>query len=167
MKTCPRCGPKPASEFNKNCSKKDGLASQCKNCTSRYSKQYYKANRTQVKRRAKTYRDSSHGRKIRNKATKAYRKRLRQRVLQHLGGRCASSACRWVNKDGSRGCTDVRALQIDHPKGGGTKERNSLSNSHSTFYRKVLKAKKGTYQALCANCNWIKRWVNKEGFHWK
>lgn len=167
MKICPRCGPQPISKFNKNCTKKDGLAVQCKNCTSRYSKRYYRANRTQIKRRVKAYRDSARGRKVRSAATKTYRKRLRRKVLEHLGGRCSSRTCGWVNGDGSRGCTDVRALQIDHPKGGGTEERNRLSNSHSSFYRIVLKAKKGTYQLLCANCNWIKRWVNKEGYHWK
>src|SRR5271157_497603 len=41
------------------------------------------------------------------KATRLY-------LISLLGGRCADPDCAWVNEDGSRGCTDVRCLQIDH-----------------------------------------------------
>jgi len=44
----------------------------------------------------------------------------------------------------------------------------SLGKSHGrqtsgiAFLKKVLADKKGSYQLLCANCNWIKRWENEE-----
>jgi hypothetical protein len=89
----------------------------------------------------------------------AYHKRLRKEVLDFLGGRCSSKICRWVNEDGSIGCTDYRALQVDHINGGGTKERNSLS--YKTLYLKILRGSLG-YQLLCANCNWIKKHQENE-----
>ena len=60
------------------------------------------------------------------------------------------------------GLEDLRVLQIDHVKGGGTQERK---NKHSGYYQTILKTmknKKIKYQILCANCNWIKRIKNKE-----
>ena|SRR3990167_2062193 len=61
------------------------------------------------------------------------------------------------------GFQDKRALQIDHINGGGIKERLTLNTKD--FHRKVLKSihsKENKYQLLCANCNWIKRFNNKE-----
>ena len=60
--------------------------------------------------------------------------------------------------------TDWRCLQIDHINGGGQKERKKFP-SHKMFYMYVLKQLRvgsKDYQCLCANCNWIKRWENKE-----
>jgi hypothetical protein len=58
------------------------------------------------------------------------------------------------------GFTDSRALQIDHVHGGGAQE---LKRIHTDmYYRKVLADTEGTYQLLCANCNWIKRHENNE-----
>ena len=84
---------------------------------------------------------------------------LRKLVLKKLGNRCSSPTCRWINFDGTRGCTDPRCLQIDHVDGGGTKEFRSMSAY--AFLKKVLESVLG-YQILCANCNWIKRRENKE-----
>lgn len=93
-----------------------------------------------------------------------WRRQLRRDVLERLGGRCASTDCAWVNKDGSHGCTDWRCLQIDHVFGGGAKERKTYvgSKGQTWFYRKVMKDETGSYQLLCANCNWIKKYVNDE-----
>lgn len=54
---------------------------------------------------------------------------------------------------------DKRVLQVDHIKGGGTKERKKISSL--TLYKKILNKEKG-YQLLCANCNWIKKFNRKE-----
>jgi hypothetical protein len=75
---------------------------------------------------------------------------LKQLVFQKLGWSC----CRC-------GYHDVRALQIDHVNGGGNKEHKQVKNSLS-FLKKVLTDDKGSYQILCANCNWVKRHENKE-----
>jgi hypothetical protein len=78
----------------------------------------------------------------------AYRQAYRLRVIEHLGGKCKDC-----------GFTDIRALQIDHVDGGGIKDRAGLMYG---FWKKVLSDTSGKYQLLCANCNAIKRIVNKE-----
>lgn len=88
--------------------------------------------------------------------------RLRAEACSRLGNRCASSTCLWVNEDGTKGCTDSRCLQIDHPNGDGAKERRTfLKNSITVYLKKVIENPQD-YQLLCANCNWIKRVNNKE-----
>jgi hypothetical protein len=73
---------------------------------------------------------------------------LRLAVLAVLGNKCARC-----------GFSDSRALQVDHPSGGGTQHRKKLH--WSKFYREVL-YNPDAYQLLCANCNWIKRYENRE-----
>lgn len=75
---------------------------------------------------------------------------LRQKVYHKLGDSC--QRC---------GFADQRALQIDHVRGGGNKEHAEIKNN-KVFLNKVLADSEGTYQILCANCNWIKRHENKE-----
>jgi|SRR6267142_272142 len=83
-------------------------------------------------------------------------KRLRDKILLKFGGRCNSLKCKWLNDDGSIGCTNEKCLQIDHVNNDGhieKKERKSLFS----FMKKVLEDNEGNYQLLCANCNWLKR----------
>lgn len=89
-------------------------------------------------------------------------RRLRASVLALLGSKCANPECRWLNTDGTLGCTDPRALQVDHINGGGVKENRTLGTYK--MCRKILAMPKpeDEYQLLCANCNWIKRHTNKE-----
>jgi RNase P subunit RPR2 len=54
------------------------------------------------------------------------------------------------------GFADKRALQIDHVFGGGNQEHKEIS-SNIAFLKKVISDTTGSYQILCANCNWIKR----------
>lgn len=59
--------------------------------------------------------------------------------------------------------TDIRILTIDHINGGGAKHRKQLGNSASRFYRWLIKHNYPEgYQVLCMNCEWIKRYENKE-----
>ena len=81
----------------------------------------------------------------------AIKKKDRIRVIEFLGNRCKK--CGFAN---------ALALQIDHINGGGRKDRARYKNDPSNFYRAVLKDKKNKYQLLCANCNQIKRSINKE-----
>jgi hypothetical protein len=77
----------------------------------------------------------------------------RVEIIRLLGGKCVKC-----------GFSDIRALQIDHLNGGGCKEYQAARNSYD-YYRKILeKVKAGSkeYQVLCANCNTIKKHVNKE-----
>jgi len=87
------------------------------------------------------------------KSARAYQKRIRMRAIERLGGKCV--IC---------GFDDVRALQIDHIKGGGNAE--ARAKYRAGIFRIVGTAElsyvKEHYQLLCANCNWIKRFENKE-----
>jgi hypothetical protein len=71
------------------------------------------------------------------------------KAIQKLGGKCITC-----------GFNDIRALQIDHVKGGGVREHRKLGAN--AVYRLVLLDTKGLFQCLCANCNWIKRRENNE-----
>jgi hypothetical protein len=70
--------------------------------------------------------------------------------LTAMGGKCIQC-----------GFSDWRALQVDHVHGGGSAERKALKSNSKAFYAKVL-ANPEAYQLLCANCNWIKKYENKE-----
>jgi hypothetical protein len=74
--------------------------------------------------------------------------RLKNAVYAILGETCA--VC---------GFSDRRALQIDHKKGGGSKDRKEMG--YRALLEKVLKNPED-YQILCANHNWIKRCENGE-----
>jgi hypothetical protein len=75
----------------------------------------------------------------------------RVRVLLYLGNKCAHC-----------GIEDPRVLQIDHVKGGGCKEA-AKGMTGSKLYKDVFIREPGEkYQLLCANCNWVKRYENKE-----
>jgi len=95
------------------------------------------------------------------KSTVAQRK-LRDRINAKYGGRCSNPDCRWLNEDGSKGCTDVRALHIDHVLSGGSKELRRGWGGGMAYYYRVLSDTSGKYQLLCANCNAIKRCEKKE-----
>ena len=76
-------------------------------------------------------------------------------VLTHYGnGKLACVKC---------GFDDMRALSIDHIDGRGKRDRVNMGGSY--FYANLKK--KGYpdgYQTLCMNCNWIKRFENREHF---
>ena len=87
------------------------------------------------------------------KDQKEYLRRVRNSALEALGNKCVNC-----------GFDDFRALQIDHVNGNGSNERKTRSykgNFHLNVLRSFLK-NEGKYQLLCANCNWIKRFEQKE-----
>jgi len=84
---------------------------------------------------------------------KSYRIKIRSSIFEFFNNKCVNC-----------GFNDIRALQIDHINGGGSKERK-LIGANSTFYKQVFESltnKENKYQLLCANCNWIKRHDNNE-----
>lgn len=93
-------------------------------------------------------------------ASRNYNEIQRKKILTLLGGKCSNPACQWLNADGTRGCTDGRCLQIDHINGGGHLERKIIG--YSVMCRKLLANYGAGYQLLCANCNWIKKYQNRE-----
>lgn len=96
--------------------------------------------------------------------TSRYSRYQRTRVLNKLGNRCSSINCRWKNPDGTYGCLDLRAIQIDHKNGGGRKELKTMSGFkyYAMLNRMSIDELKSKYQLLCANCNWIKKFEHNE-----
>lgn len=60
------------------------------------------------------------------------------------------------------GFEDTRALQIDHVNGNGSIERKQITGSYYKHILIDLIKNPTKYQILCANCNWIKKDINKE-----
>jgi len=87
----------------------------------------------------------------RYKAGSVYQKKLRMAVVEKLGGCCVKC-----------GFSDDRALQLDHINGGGKKDR--IHRSWQVMYKEIISGKDTSIQLLCANCNWIKRFENREMF---
>jgi hypothetical protein len=99
--------------------------------------------------RKKRQADPEYRRKV-NEEVRSRRIAARLALIEKLGGKCVRC-----------GFDDWRGLQIDHVKGGGTKELLRLGAGK--VYRLALENKDGHYQLLCANCNQIKRY--EEGQH--
>ena len=91
------------------------------------------------------------------RSSKKTRSKLRVEIVSLLGGKCVRC-----------GFEDIRALQIDHVNGGANKEvmkkyGKPYSNCHRyVLIRDAILLGSKEYQLLCANCNWIKRFENKE-----
>lgn len=86
---------------------------------------------------------------------KALRIKYKEAVYTLLGNRCSNPNCRYLNDDGTLGCTDIRLLHIDHIKGGGRREREAVHGNVRTLHKKILKTEGKGYRLLCANCNWL------------
>jgi hypothetical protein len=115
-----------------------------------YNKRYYREHREEQIKATLDY-QKDHPKGVNRKNRRNYRK-LRLKIVKILGSKC--SKCRF---------DDWRALQIDHVNGDGVKERKKYTSWY--YYKHILKeiqngSKK--YQLLCANCNCIKRYENKE-----
>lgn len=131
----------------------------------KYDKKYYEAHKELIRERAKGYNKKycethkEQRRRYQKQYVKEHRGQARQAVFEKLGNKCSNPNCAVIG-----GMTDVRALQIDHINGGGTKEIRSFTNStnYCKFVLKQINTGSKKYQLLCANCNWIKRHENNE-----
>jgi hypothetical protein len=95
---------------------------------------------------------------------RAYARNIRLAILDMLGNRCA---CNEKECWHSGQCTiiDKRCLHVDHKKGGGTKEIDFFKANLSMYKFYIdhpIRAKRDL-QLLCANCNSVKKYLNKEG----
>lgn len=77
----------------------------------------------------------------------------RKKLMKLLGNKCMKC-----------GFDDYRALQIDHKNGGGLRQVKKYKGSYYIYkhYLENPTARRHDIQLLCANCNWIKRYKNKE-----
>ena len=88
-----------------------------------------------------------------------HRDKRREEILDFFGRKCVRC-----------GFSDSRALQIDHINGNGAEDRRIHSAGSLWGVPKLIeenpdRARK-ELQLLCANCNWIKRFENKEVSRW-
>lgn len=86
----------------------------------------------------------------------ASRSKLRKQVLSLLGNKCTKCAF-----------SDWRGLHIDHIHGKGCQERRLFGSNYYAYlkyiHQKILdNPKNHGYQILCATCNSIKRYENRE-----
>lgn len=88
-----------------------------------------------------------------------YYKDMKDKIYELLGDKCSSPECHTPG-----GETDRRCLQIDHVNGDGSRDRKKYKSIRD-YYQAIL-ANPNNYQILCANCNWIKRFENKEYKPW-
>jgi len=129
-----------------------------------FNKKYYSEHKEQYSiKRKKTYKESN-GEELRK--SKEYQKQNRERINKRSVELRRKKRIDLINLYGGKcircGFNDWRALQIDHINGGGKKEKATFKGYKD--YYKMLKQERnsGKYQLLCANCNWIKKFENKE-----
>ncbi|MFA5130684.1 MAG: hypothetical protein WC477_07300 [Patescibacteria group bacterium] len=115
---------------------------------------YYEKNKEKILRDTKAYQKAHPLESAKWNRNNQRRRRLerKKRIVKIFGNKCQKC-----------GFEDWRALQVDHINGGGLKEVKSFKhrdNYYASLEKEVLS---GKYQLLCANCNWIKRYEEKEG----
>jgi hypothetical protein len=120
---------------------------------SRRNKAYYETHRDEMLAKSKRQHQKrmADGGQAYNAQQRRWYGDLRMAVLEALGLKCVKC-----------GFSDVRALVIDHVNGGGRKERDTY-NAVYKYYKHILEnVDSGKYQILCANCNTIKMFEEKE-----
>ena len=112
---------------------------------------YEKKNRSRIRMWKRNWVEKHREQHYQNVHRSYWKQRLS--VIEALGGKCVRC-----------GFNDPRALQVDHINGGGVKELRAIANKlkYNRMVIESVKNKKGKYQLLCANCNWIKKSENKE-----
>lgn len=142
------------ARMSKSRTGEDRTPEERKLCKRRHTKEWLASHPEQIREYDKRY--------LSNRALNNQRRRrkLRHDVVVLMGARCTNPTCRWLNDDGTMGCTDERLLQIDHINGGGTKERKTVQVD--VMLKRLLREGYSGYQLLCSNCNWLKRSINNE-----
>ena len=117
------------------------------------------------KNNSQKYKEQNHQWFLANKTklreyNRGLRVSLKKRIIDFYGGKCMNHMENYGTE-----CVDPRVLQIDHvdrTNGSGRKQLGKI-NSYG-LYRLIVFGKENPkkYQLLCANCNWIKRYENKE-----
>jgi len=117
-------------------------------------KWYYK-NREIISTRKKLYYQKNREQILRDLQRLAshlkWRQKLKRETLTHYGnGKLACVRC---------DNTDMRVLTLDHINGGGCKDRKSKPDFYSRLRKQGYPE---GYQTLCMNCQFIKKFENKE-----
>lgn len=133
---------------------------------SELARKHYQINREKINARNKLYKENYRKNNLEKCRlqqliyTKRSSQRLKEEVFSHYG-------------NGYIGCvncgeTRLACLSIDHIKGRTEKEKNKTGLKGVAMYRWLKRNRypKG-YQVLCMNCQWIKRFENKEYNQWE
>lgn len=136
-----------------------------------YQRNYRKKNADHIRQKQKTYKKQRYHidiEKSRAKKKEYYmenaerlrknrrdrNRKIRLEIIRLLGNKCCKC-----------GFADVRALQLDHVKGNGKVDRSKHRSNPEIYQYYVLREiRNGSeqFQLLCANCNLIKCFENKE-----
>jgi hypothetical protein len=116
-------------------------------------RQYRAAHQEQIRATNAAYREQHRTEKRERDRVRAMQRTIdrRQKLLALLGSHCVR--CGYD--------ADWRALEIDHISGGGAQDRKA-ARSLGAYYQAILDCGGVGYQILCANCNRIKRYENRE-----
>jgi len=113
-------------------------------------RRYYQEHKVKHQQQSRDY-YSEHSEKIKADAIrtgKELRAKQRAAVLFHYSnGTMACVQC---------GCSDIRALVLDHISGGGTEQRRKMGSGVQVWLWLARHGFPPGYQILCANCNTIK-----------
>jgi len=128
MKTCRTCQTdRPLSAFNKNKAKKDGLQSECRVCSKKRNRAYYKENReTQIQQ------------------IYAAKKRRIEENRKFVFGYLSKHTCV------DCGESDPRVLEFDHQR---DKEYNITDLLNGGYSREKIQLEIDKCEVRCANCH--------------
>ena len=120
-----------------------------------YHHKYYLANKEKYSKYYRKYFSNPEVRARKNEQDRNRVFEVKKIIYDVLGGAVCKNC----------GFDDIRALQLDHINGGGSKDKQTNRGTVKILrlYRNNLEKLKQVYQILCANCNWIKKHENNEG----
>lgn len=142
-KTCTLCRQqKPASEFYKKASGRDGLQSSCKACDRANSNAYHKANAEASSAAVKRWNEQHPG--LKNLRCASYTEKVKLEVFEHYGGACVHC-----------GIADPDVLTIDHIAQNGAEHRKSMRGGRKNSMAGWLRSNgyPEGFRLLCYNCN--------------
>lgn len=100
------------------------------------------------------WRRSEHGRKLHRERMREHRIKLKEEVFRHYcDGELKCARCCF---------SDIRALSIDHVNGNGNEHRKELKHANKMYSWLKKNDYPSGFQVLCMNCQFIKRFENKE-----
>lgn len=119
------------------------------------TRQYWKKNREELLRKRAEWKEANREEillKDKEKQRKIRQERKIKVLTYYSNGTCRCCRCNF---------DDIRALSIDHIKGGGHQHRKQIGSSR--LYQWLIKKNYPEgFQCLCMNCQFIKKEENKE-----
>lgn len=130
-----------------------------------YNKEWYQEHKQEEALRVKKWRENNQERS--NKYHKEYKIKHKESIRKYHNKHYHIMKNKLFDILGGKRCvicgfSDIRALQFDHINGDGYKERRKCAITYYYKYINDPELAKKKFQVLCANCNWIKRYENKE-----